>query len=135
SDFWYPFVWSGLRPRDAALDKPVPLPTDTDTTILVAPPKDTVAAPPPPSPPPSQPSRDSVRTGFTVSFAALLDESKARDAAGKIVVNGQPARVVTSITDGTAVYRVVLGPFATRGEAERTGRASGHAYFVYAGSP
>ncbi len=132
ADFWYPFMWSGLRPRDAALDKPVPLPSDTDTTTHVAPPPDTVALPPTP-PPPASPV--AVKTGFTVSFAALLDESKARDAAGKIVVNGQPARVVTSITDGTAVYRVVLGPFATRDEAERIGRASGQSYFVYAGTP
>jgi DNA-binding beta-propeller fold protein YncE len=129
ADFWYPFVWSGLRPRDAALDKPVPLPSDSDTTTHVLPPPDTVVAPPPP------PSPDSVKTGFTVSFAALLDEGKARDAAGKIVYNGQTARVVTSVTEGTAVYRVVLGPFATRDEAERAGRAAGQAYFVYAGSP
>jgi DNA-binding beta-propeller fold protein YncE len=131
ADFWYPFVWSGLRPRDAALDKPVPLPTDTDTTARPpVPPPDTTSAAPRPAPSP-----DSAKSGFTVSFAALLNESKARDAATKIVVDGQTARVVTSVTDGTAVYRVVLGPFATRDEAERVGKASGQTYYVYAGSP
>jgi cell division protein FtsN len=70
-----------------------------------------------------------------VSFAVLLDPAKARDAASKITVNGQTARVVTGMSNGTAVYRVVLGPFPTRDEADRTGRASGQSYYVYAGSP
>lgn len=129
-DFWYPFVWSGLRPRAAALDQQVPLPTDSDTIVKPPAPVDTTKPPAPPAPSP-----DSAKTGFTVSFAALLDASKARDAAAKIVVNGQAARVVTNVTDGTAVYRVVLGPFPTREEADRAGRASGQAYYVYAGSP
>lgn len=130
SDFWYPFVWSGLRPRDAALDKPVPLPSDTDTTVMAPVVADTAAAHPP-----AAPAADSTKAGFTVSFAALLDASKARDAAAKIVVNGQTARVVTTLTDGTAVYRVVLGPFATRDDADRVGKASGQSYYVYAGAP
>jgi hypothetical protein len=128
-DFWYPFVWSGLRPRDAALDQPVPLPADTDTAVK---PPAVVDTTPPPAPPPSP---DSAKTGFTVSFAALLNETKARDAAAKITVGGQMARVVTSVTDGTAVYHVVLGPFATRDEADRAGKASGQAYYIYAGAP
>jgi cell division protein FtsN len=70
-----------------------------------------------------------------VSFASLLDEPKARDQASKISVNGQTARVVTSMTSGMAVYRVVLGPYATREEADRAGRASGQSYYVYAGTP
>lgn len=132
ADFWHPFVWSGLRPRDSTLDKVVPLPTDSDTTARPPLPADTTTAIAAPAPPPSP---DSAKTGFTVSFAALLNESKAREAAAKIVVGGQTARVVTSVTDGTAVYRVVLGPFATRDEAERVGRSSGQSYYVYAGSP
>ena len=47
----------------------------------------------------------------------------------------KPARVVTGINEGTAVYRVVLGPYTTREEAERVGRASGQTYYVYAGTP
>ena len=50
-------------------------------------------------------------------------------------MDGQTARVVTGITSGTAVYRVVLGPYPTRDEAERVGRASGMSYFVIRGSP
>jgi hypothetical protein len=130
SDFWYPFMWTGLRPRAASLDQPPP-PKDTDTTVHAAPPPVADTAPvarPAPSP-------DSARVGFTVSFAALLNEAKARDLASKINVAGQAARVVTSINEGTAVYRVVLGPYPTRDEADRAGRAAGQTYYVYAGTP
>jgi cell division protein FtsN len=50
-------------------------------------------------------------------------------------VNGQTARVVTSLTNGMAIYRVVLGPYPTRDEADRVGRGSGQSYYVYAGTP
>jgi cell division protein FtsN len=70
-----------------------------------------------------------------VSFAVLLDAVKAREAAAKIVVDGKTARVVPGSNDGIPVYRVVLGPYATREEAERVGKASGQAYYVYAGAP
>jgi hypothetical protein len=130
ADFWYPFVWSGLRPRAASLDQLPPVRADSDTSAHVAAPApDTsTASRPPPSP-------DSAKLGFTVSFAALLDENRAKEQAAKIVVGGQSARVLTSVTDGTAVYRVILGPYATREEADRVGRASGQSYYVYAGSP
>lgn len=130
SDLWYPFVWSGLRPRAASLDQRPPVRADSDTSARVsAPPPDTSAASRP------VPSPDSAKLGFTISFAAVLDENRAKEQAAKIVVGGQSARVVTSVSDGTAVYRVVLGPYTTRDEADRVGRASGQSYYVYAGSP
>jgi hypothetical protein len=130
SDFWYPFVWTGLRARAAALDQPARFPTDSDTTVHApaAAPVETTATHP-------APAVDTAISGFTVSFAALLDEAKARDEASKIVVQGQTARVVTSVTSGTAIYRVVLGPYRTRAEADQIGRASGLSYVVYPGTP
>lgn len=137
SDFWYPFVWNGFRSRSSALDKPATFSTDSDTTTRVAPivpPKTDTARPRPAAPPPT-PAPDTTARGFTVSFAVLLDGPKAREAASKIVVDGKTARVVPGSNDGIPVYRVILGPYATRDEAERVGKASGHAYYVYAGSP
>jgi hypothetical protein len=131
SQFWYAFAWNGLRPRAAVLDQPVRLPGDSDTTVVATPPESTAA--PRPTPPP--PGADSAKVGFTVSFAALLDEARAREAASKIIVNGQTARVVSSMTAGTAVYNVILGPYPTRDEADRIGRASGQSYVVIAGTP
>lgn len=130
SDFWYPFVWNGLRPRAASLDQPPPAPTTSDTAAP-APAVTAETTTAPAAPPPV----DSARVGFTLSFNVLLDEARARDEASKIVVNGENARVVAGIAAGTAVYRVVLGPYATRDEAERVGKASGRTYVVYAGAP
>jgi DNA-binding beta-propeller fold protein YncE len=131
SDFWYPFVWSGLRPRAAVLDRVTRPVADSDTTRRPPAPVtgDSVL------PRAAMPAPDSVKVGFSVSFAALLNEAKARELAARIIVDGQTARVITNLTDGTAVYRVVLGPFATRDDADRVGRASGQTYYVFAGSP
>jgi cell division septation protein DedD len=112
------------------------LPGDTDTTTIATPaqrplPGDTTAPHPRAAPTPP----DSSKVGFTVSFAVLLNDAKARELAAKIVVDGKPARIVTGVNEGTPVYRVVLGPYATRDEAERVGRASGQTYYVYAGTP
>jgi SPOR domain len=148
-DVWYFTTWNGFRPRAKELDEPVtfalgtPPPGDThdvdtasvpataDTAVAAAsaPP---VAAPrpaPPVTPPPAQ------RTLWTVSFAAVLSQDRAREIAGTIAVDGQHPRVVSGLTAGTTVYRVIFGPYATKGEADRVGRSSQHNYWVYEGIP
>jgi DedD protein len=74
-------------------------------------------------------------SGYTVSFAALLSEEKAQQLASSIKVNGTDAHVVSTLTAGSPIFRVVIGPFATREEADRVGRASKRDYWVYEGSP
>ena len=73
--------------------------------------------------------------GFTVSFAALLVADKARDLASQIRVGSENARVVTAVRDGSTIYRVVLGPYPTREEADRVGRESKQSYWIYEGGP
>jgi hypothetical protein len=126
-DYWYPFLWDGFRPRAAALDVPVhfdSVPVDTtgldslglrDSTAVAA---DTAAP-----------------RGFIVSFAAFLAEDRAKELAARIHVGGENAHVVSSSRDGSTIYRVVLGPYLTKDEAERAGRESGHSYWVYEGNP
>ena len=138
ADFWYAFRWTGFRPRDASLDQPVYFPVTVDTTIaldsLSIADSATVASPATRAPA----TRDSSARramGYTVSFAALLAEDKARDLANKIHVGNESARVVTVMREGQPVYRVVLGPYATREEAERVGRDSRQSYWIYEGGP
>ena len=137
ADFWYAFRWTGFRPRDARLDRPVDFgggrtdggaPAARDTTVATT---DSAAAPPPP------PKDTAVRrpTGFTVSFAALLVADKARELAAQIRVGSESARVVTATRDGSTIYRVVMGPYPTRDEAERVGRESKQSFWVYEGGP
>lgn len=142
SDFWYPFRWTGFRPRAEELDQPVEfagppvdstaLPADSAAAQDSAAP---VATAPTPPPPPRDTAVRRPPAGFTVSFAALLVGDKARDLAASIRVGGENARVVTSVREGSTIYRVVLGPYATREQAERVGRDSKQTYWIYEGGP
>ena len=143
ADFWYPFRWTGFRPRAEGLDGPVDVEgPPADSTAVPADstaPRDSAPAPSQPAPAPPPPPRDTaVRrppAGFTVSFAALLVADKARDLAASIRVGSENARVVTAVRDGSTIYRVVLGPYPTRDEAERIGRESKQSYWIYEGGP
>jgi cell division protein FtsN len=73
--------------------------------------------------------------GWIVSFAAYVSEPPARTRAAAITVEGQRARVVTGQTNGTTVYRVILGPYPTKADAERVGRESHESFWVYEGNP
>jgi hypothetical protein len=120
---------------------PVTTETGAGTIGAVPPPPGGGLAPPTPSTgPPAPPRADTAGAarsggGFTVQFAALLSESKARELAASITSNGRTPRVVPSTHEGATIYRVVLGPFATRGDAERAGRDGHHAFWVYEGTP
>jgi cell division protein FtsN len=37
--------------------------------------------------------------------------------------------------DGSTIYRVVMGPYTTREEAERVGREAKQSYWIYEGGP
>jgi hypothetical protein len=136
ADYWYSFAWSGFRPRAAELDQPVRFPgadsadsaarAATDSTASTAappPPKDTVAPAP------------VIAKGWVVSFAALLNEQKARELAATIHVHNETARVQATPREGQTIYRVVLGPYPTKDEAERVGRDSKQNYWVYEAAP
>ncbi len=136
--FWYTMRWNGFRPRAAGLDQPVQFRTSA--------PRDPVdyadsAAARNLQNPPLDSTRGTVRsdsmvaTEFTVSFAAVLDEKQARQLASKIRVDGETPRITTSDRAGTTLFRVVLGPYPTRAEAERAGKASGQSYWIFEGAP
>lgn len=159
-DFWHIIIWNGFRPRAGELDQPVTfggsdstsVQPDTSDSVAVATPSqpapgDTTTARPPRAPiprpiPPRLPADTAAgelarARGWTVSFAAFLSEATARQRAASISVDGQTPRVVSGQTPGTntVVYRVVLGPYPTRADAERIGRASGQSFWVYEGNP
>ncbi|HMJ19145.1 MAG TPA: SPOR domain-containing protein [Gemmatimonadaceae bacterium] len=144
-DFWYFFAWDGFRPRAQGLDQPVTF-SDSPTTIdslatnTAAPPNDGSSPPAvTPDTAPTAPSAiDPARptsTGFIVSFAALLSEEKAQQVATSISVNGVQAHVASTTTAGSPIFRVVMGPFPTKDEANKIGRASKREYWIYEGSP
>jgi cell division septation protein DedD len=143
-DYWYFLSWNGFRPRAANLDQPVTF-TSPDTSAR----RDTVSLPRNDSSRASPPLRDATPTvlppvvlpppatsprpggGFVVSFAAVLNEQKAREIAAGIEVGGAHARVMPTQTGGTQIFRVVLGPYSTKDAADRIGRESKLQYWVF----
>ncbi len=151
-DTWFVMRWNGFRPRAAGLDEPVrfregtggrasvpdsqqatsdssgAVVTDTANAASDIGEDSATAARTPPRP--------RTRTAvFTVQFAAVLTEALAREATAGISVDGRTPRIATSVRDGRTMYRVVLGPFSSREEAERVGKASGRSYWVFEGAP
>lgn len=142
ADFWYFFTWNGFRPRSVGLDRPVTFGSGesttsdsmssvtTDSTQQPLPIRDnqpSMVTPPPSLTPPSE-------RGYIVSFAAVLSSEKATEVAAGITINGGHPRVSPTQSGGTTLYRVVLGPYATREEAEKVGRDSKRQYWVYEAS-
>lgn len=159
ADSWRLIRWNGFRPRAKGLDVPVSFgaesdstATNVDTSRAAQPPTPLIVAPPParvpipvqavPTPAPTAaPAPVSALGGgakhgtFTLSFAALLSEARAKTLASSITVDGHPVRVVPGISDGTPVFRVIYGPYDTKEDAERAGKRTGLPYWVYEGAP
>lgn len=72
---------------------------------------------------------------FTISFTAAKSERGARSVAASLRIPGHTPRVTSAERDGVIMYRVVLGPFPTRADAERIGQASGQSFWVFEGVP
>lgn len=151
ADQWTLVRWNGFRPRAAGLDRPVEFEeyaadsaaTDSALTAMIygrygdlssvgrAAPMTPSSTPPTPAPEPRSDGRET----WTVSFATLLTEERAKAMADSIVVDGRRARVVPGNRDGVPVWRVLLGPFDTRQAAERAGMSSRLSYWVFEGAP
>lgn len=146
SEIWHFVFWNGFRPRASGLDQPVVFPVDTvyyvapagDSTLNPLPPvTDSLATPRPQVIIPADTTSriTPARAGWSVQVAAVLSEDRAREIARTIRVDGAQPRVVVSEVDGSRVYRVVMGPFPTRADADRVGRQSGRDYWVFEGVP
>lgn len=137
SDYWYGFAWTGFRPRAASLDQPVRFPgADSVDSAARAAAESTAAALPAPPPADSAPPVIApAPKGWMVSFFALLDEQKAKDLASTIHVHNESARVIAYPRDGQTIYRVVLGPYPSKDEADRIGRDSRQNYWVFEATP
>ena len=134
ADYWYSFAWSGFRPRAASLDQPVRFPGADSVDSAARANADTTHAAPPP-PPIDTAAAPAATKGWIVSFAALLNEQKAHELAATIKVRNETARVMGTPREGQTIYRVILGPYPTKDEAERVGRDSKQNYWVYEATP
>jgi cell division septation protein DedD len=149
ADFWTLIRWNGFRPRAAGLDEPVrfasddsaranPPAADSAPSVIagtLSAPAVSAAVPAAARAPEARPAEAPVKQTFTLSFAALLSEERAKAMAASIKVDGRPSRVVPGMRDGTPIFRIVYGPFDSRDAAEKAGKRSGLPYWVYEGAP
>ncbi len=154
SDLWSLVRWNGFRPRAAGLDRPVEFEeyaadsaaTDAAVAALIASRYGDLsivgrAEPLTPTPQTQGQVEATIKSEaqgggtWTVSFATLLTEDRARTMADSINVDGRKARLVPGNRDGVPVWRVLLGPFDSRQAAERAGMASQLSYWVFEGMP
>ncbi|HUF65039.1 MAG TPA: SPOR domain-containing protein, partial [Gemmatimonadaceae bacterium] len=61
--------------------------------------------------------------------------SRAEALADSIVVGAARARVETGDAAGVPLYRVVIGPYLTRADAEAAGRFTGRQFWIFEGRP
>ena len=140
ADYWYPFRWAGFRQQEA-LGGPLATADSArrdssltaDSSIANA--ASSGGVRPDSAVGQADTARQAATTGYVVSFAALLSEERARETAEQIRVEGEKPRVQPTPRDGSTIYRVVLGPYPTRDQADRVGRASGQPYWVYEAHP
>ena len=103
ADFWLPIAWQPAQEAE--------LPFEADSAALAA--ADT------------GPARPSVY----LQVSSSQNPAWANELSGKLGAAGLPASVLTPRRPGE-VYRVVLGPYATREQAEATGRKIGMPSFI-----
>jgi cell division septation protein DedD len=139
SDQWALVRWNGFRPRAKGLDEPVVFEADSADSAAAARADSNSAANFPTSPATVRPQfdapieerRNARSAGWTLSFAALLDSTRAQAMAKTIVVEGKSVRVISGMRDRVTIWRVLAGPFATKDEAEKAGRRTGLPFWVY----
>jgi cell division septation protein DedD len=144
-DLWFFARWNGFRPRARGIDQPVAFrsgeiaavpPSPADVPPAPAATAEAPAAAPPATAGPPDITRDAeparqARSRWVLSFAAVLSAERAQALVEQIAVNGERPRISSTSADGTTVYRVIMGPFSSRKDAERAGRSSGHTFWVY----
>jgi cell division septation protein DedD len=116
-----PPVTAPERVAAAAPAKPI---TESTSAQRVA-----VAAIPKPAEAHAAPSRTEARGDWAVQLGVFSAEDNARRLAQKVNVYGYKPEVASYKSNGRAMYRVRLGPYASRAEADATASAlSAHSF-------
>jgi DedD protein len=105
---------SPSKPKPAATPKPPP------ASAAPAPAPDK-AKPTPPPPPVADQSQPAAVTsgGFAVQITALRDRGEADAIVKRLVTKGYPAYVLNPLPGKSPVYRVQVGRYKSRGDADR----------------
>ena len=101
---------------DEPLDSTVSEPAQAETTAPVASPPDRqreVA--------PARPERIAARPSseYWIQVASFSSQTRAENASGRLAEDGIAARISTFVRDDAVFYRVRVGPYGTKQEAEK----------------
>ncbi len=102
-------------PKSAEAVKSIPAPAPKETAAK-APEK---PAPPSPAPAPAGPPSTVTSGGFAVQLTALRERSEADAIVKRLVAKGYPAFVLNPLPGKPPVYRVQVGRYTERAEADR----------------
>lgn len=128
ADYWFVGAWApsgtaaAVRQQARVAEAAAPAPRPTAAPARAPSPPVTAAAK---SPPPA--AADTRRIWVQVSVSQ--SEPASRNLAATLVAARHPAQVVPPRGEGDG-WRVVIGPFATRDEAEAAGRSLGRPFFI-----
>jgi cell division septation protein DedD len=112
-DLSYPGRLAGSQPKEQLK----PAAPAAEPALPVAPPTPVTAPPAPASPAAAAPSEPS-GAGFAIQLAALRQREEADIIARRLIGKGFPAYVLTPDQGAPAVFRVRVGKFKDRREAE-----------------
>lgn len=112
------------NPAEQPVVSPAQVPTQKPTAKPADKPADKPSAPPEPTPPPesakSKPDQGGIQ--FTVHLASFSEKNNADRSLAKLKSAGVPAFVSMTEVNSKIWYRLMVGRFANREEAEKYGR-------------
>ena len=130
ADFWFVGAWAPSGTAAAVRQQVRAADTAHSARAEPARPARTAEPRPAPTPPPAAAPAESVNARrLWVQVSASQSESASRELVAVLQAARHPVQLVPprSESDG---WRVVVGPYATRGEAEAAGRALGRPFFI-----
>ncbi len=107
------------QPRNAEPKAADPASQPTARRDAPPPPTSAPAQKPPAAPPKAQPATPAAGDGFVVQVFSTRDEPQARKVLSELKGAGHRAFLSAVEVTGQTMYRVRVGPFAQRGEAEK----------------
>ncbi len=126
SDLFLPLAWV---PKSALLDAASPV---TAAAVPTGTRPDSGTAAPPPAA--AAVAAAATETGFFIQISSSQNQDWAKALAQQLKEGGYPARVLNPETADQG-YRVVVGPYPSRDEADAAGKRLGRSYFIVPAGP
>jgi len=136
-DYWFLGAWApsgaaaAMRQQARVAGATTPAPARTGAAAAAAAPRPAPASPisDAAKAPTPAPAETAAVTQVWAQISASQSETASRALVAELVAQHQPAQLIPPRGEGDG-WRVVLGPFRTRDEAEAAGRAAGRPFFI-----